>query len=241
MIPKIIHYCWFGKKELPKLARKCISSWKRHLPDYEIIEWNEDNFDVNINVYTKQAYENKKYAFVSDYARLWALYNYGGIYFDTDVKVLKPLGKFLHHSAFGGFENNDKLATSTLASVKGGGWILENMNMYTNLTFVKSDGTLDLTPNVRRFTNHLLTYGLVLDNTYQEFPNFVTIYPKEYFSPKDYESSRIKLTKNSHVIHLFDASWVVRSFSSSIKRTLKYILGMQLYSWISKILFFWKK
>ncbi len=241
MIPKIIHYCWFGKGELPQLAIKCINTWKKYFPDYEIIEWNEDNFDVNINIYTKQAYENKKYAFVSDYARLWALYNYGGIYFDTDVKVLKPLDDFLHHPAFGGFENDDKLATSTLASEKGGLWILENMNIYNNLKFINGDGSFDLTPNVRRFTNHLLTYGLILNNTYQEFPNLVTIYPKDYFSPKDYESSRVKLTENSHTIHLFDASWVTRSLLSRMKGGLKYVLGMQVYSMMSKVLLFWKK
>ena len=104
-IPKVIHYCWFGRGKLPKLAKKCIKSWKKYLPDYKIIEWNEDNFDINSNQYVREAYEAKKYAFVSDYVRLYALYNYGGIYMDTDVEVIKSLDEFLIHEAFSGFES----------------------------------------------------------------------------------------------------------------------------------------
>ena len=109
MIPKVIHYCWFGKKPLPPLAVNCIDSWKKFCPDYEIIEWNEKNFDINSNTYVREAYENKKWAFVSDYVQLYALYNYGGIYMDTDVQVLKPLDAFLNDQAFSGFEAYDRV------------------------------------------------------------------------------------------------------------------------------------
>lgn len=108
MIPKIIHYCWFGRGPLPELAQKCIASWKKYLPDYEIKEWNEDNFDVNIIPYTAEAYKAKKYAFVSDYARFWILYQYGGIYFDTDVEVIRPMDDIIERGNFMGFETDPK-------------------------------------------------------------------------------------------------------------------------------------
>ena len=108
MIPKIIHYCWFGRGPLPELAQKCIASWKKYLPDYEIKEWNEDNFDVNIIPYTAEAYKAKKYAFVSDYARFWILYRYGGIYFDTDVEVIRPMDDIIERGNFMGFETDPK-------------------------------------------------------------------------------------------------------------------------------------
>ena len=111
MIPKIIHYCWFGKNLLPKSAKECIASWKKFFPDYEIKEWNEDNFNINITTYTAEAYKAKKYAFVSDYARFWILYNYGGLYFDTDVEVLKPMDDIM---AKGGFMGMEKAEGSTL-------------------------------------------------------------------------------------------------------------------------------
>ena len=106
MIPKIIHYCWFGRNPLPELALKCIASWKKYMPDYEIKEWNEDNFDVNIIPYTAEAYAQKKYAFVSDYARFWILYRYGGIYFDTDVEVIRPIDDIIARGNFMGFETD---------------------------------------------------------------------------------------------------------------------------------------
>ena len=104
MIPKVIHYCWFGRNPLPKSALKCIASWRIFFPDYEIKEWNEDNFDVNIIKYTQDAYNAKKYAFVSDYARIWILYNYGGIYFDTDVEVIAPMIDIIDKGPYMGFE-----------------------------------------------------------------------------------------------------------------------------------------
>ena len=117
-IPKVIHYCWFGKGKMPVLADKCIKSWKKYCPDYEIIEWNEENFDINCCDYVREAYENRKFAFVTDYVRLYAMYTYGGIYMDTDVELLKPLDSFLQDAAFIGFENKESIATAIIGCNK---------------------------------------------------------------------------------------------------------------------------
>ena len=208
-IPKIIHYCWFGRGEKPELAIKCINSWKKYCPDYVLKEWNEDNFDINSNLYVKQAYENKKYAFVTDYVRLFALYSEGGIYMDTDVEVLKPIDEFLKHKAFSSFENNNKIPTGIMGAEKGNEWIKDLLDEYLNLRFVKENGDLDTTTNVERITN--LTekqYGLKKESSYQELKNgIVTMYPYDYFCPKDWETGEINLTENSYTIHHFNGSW----------------------------------
>lgn len=208
MIPKIIHYCWFGRNPLPSETRKCIASWKKYLPDYEIKEWNEDSFDINSNQYVKEAYENKKFAFVTDYVRLYALVNEGGIYMDTDVEVLKSYDPFLHHAAFSGFENNNFVPTGMMASEKGGKWVTELLDEYNDRKFVKEDGGFDTTTNTVTITNNMVKHGLVLNNTYQDFPGLATMYPSDYFCPKDHGTGEINLTENSVCIHHFACSWL---------------------------------
>ncbi len=209
MIPKVIHYCWFGKGEKSELAKKCIDSWKKYLPEYEIKEWNEDNFDVNINYYCKEAYEAKKYAFVTDYVRLYALYKEGGIYMDTDVEVLKPLDDFLKHPAFSSFENNNKVPTGLMASQKNNKWIKDLLDYYTDKHFIKKDGNFDTTTNVETITNiSIKKYGLIPNNTYQELKKQVVFYPSDWFCPKDWQTGNIYLTENSHAIHHFSGSWL---------------------------------
>lgn len=210
MIKKTIHYCWFGRGQKPELAIRCIESWKKYCPDYEIIEWNEDNFDINSNLYVKQAYENKKYAFVTDYVRLFVLYNYGGIYMDTDVEVLKPLDLFLKHRAFSSFESNKLIPTGIMASEKGNKWIKDLLDEYKNIKFIDDNGNFDLKPNTNRITElSLKKYGLVLNNSYQELDDgAVTIYPYDYFCPKSVETYQINLTENSYTIHHFSGSWL---------------------------------
>ena len=227
MIPKIIHYCWFGRNPLPPLARKCIESWKKYLPDYEIKEWNEDNFDLDMYPYVREAYDNRKFAFVTDVVRLYALYNEGGIYMDTDVEVLKSLDPFLHHTAFSGFENDTNIPTGIMASKKGGKWAKDNLDYYNNRHFVLPDGNLDLTTNVTTITNYMLKYGLRQDNTFQDFPNLITFYPKDYFCPKSYKDGKIYMTINSVCIHHFSGSWVAHNKKMK-KFFLNKILGQKL-------------
>lgn len=222
-IPKIIHYCWFGKGEMPEAAKKYIESWKKNCPNYIIKEWNEDNFDITSNKYVQQAYESKKYAFVTDYVRLFALYNEGGIYMDTDVEVLKPLDSFLGHKAFSSFENNDSIPTGLMASEKKGEWVKSLLDEYNDISFIKDDGTLDTTTNVIRITN--LTeakYGLVRKSSYQDL-GVVTLYPHEYFCPKDWDSGEIHLTENTYAIHHFSGSWHTKKERKYLELKDKYI------------------
>ena len=207
MIPKKIHYCWFGGNPLPELAQKCIASWKQYCPDYEIIEWNETNFDVNCNRYCAEAYAAKKWAFVSDVARLYALVTEGGIYMDTDVEVLKPLDEFLELDAFSGFESFDRIPTGIMAASKGQAMFTELLNDYNNASFFNADGTPNLTTNVTRITESCLKHGLVLNNTEQTVNGF-TLFPNEYFCPKDCDTKVLTITENTYTIHHFDGSWV---------------------------------
>ena len=205
-IPKIIHYCWFGGNELTELAKKSISSWKKYCPEYEIIEWNEKNFNINYNEYVKEAYESRKWAFVSDVARLYALVNYGGIYLDTDVEIIKPIDDLLCNEAFVGFENETKIQTAVLACCKNNDLFIEFLNDYKNLHFVRKDGSFDLTTNVVRITNICENYGLKLNNCIQNI-NGLTVLPKDYLCPKDYLTNHISITNNTYVIHHFESSW----------------------------------
>lgn len=207
MIPKIIHYCWFGRGPLPDLAVKCINSWKKYLPEYEIKEWNEDNFDISLFPYVKEAYENRKYAFVTDVVRLYALFHDGGIYMDTDVEVLKSLDPFLNDCAFSGFEDDTMIPTGIMASEKGGKWVKDNLDYYANRHFIKSDGSMNMETNVSIITKYMLPLGLKQNNTYQVFPSLITIYPKDFFCPKSKLDGKIYLTNNTVTIHHFAASW----------------------------------
>ena len=207
MIPKRIHYCWFGRGDMSQLAIKCIDSWKKYLPDYEIKLWNEDNFDININKYVKQAYEAKKYAFVSDFARFYALYNEGGVYMDVDVEVLKPIDIFLKQEAFMGFESKVGVAPGLIVgSEKENNIIKEIMDGYLNREFIYPSGAYNYTTVVEYTTNILLKHGLVLDDSLQNV-KCITIYPKTYFCPLTYDSNKTDFTENTYTIHHFAASW----------------------------------
>ena len=215
MIPKVIHYCWFGRNPLPPLAVKCIESWKKYLPDYEIKEWNEDNFDVNIIPYTQEAYQAKKYAFVSDYARFWILYKYGGIYFDTDVEVIKPLDDIIARGPFMGCEKDGATGGGTPAVAPGLGLGVnpglglykEILEMYAMLHFIRRDGSYNLKTVVSYTTEILCRYGLKDTNEIQKIVD-IWIYPKEYFCPINYQTGAYTETLNTRTIHHYNASWV---------------------------------
>lgn len=205
-IPRIIHYCWFGGNPLPELERKCFDSWKKFCPDYEIIRWDENNFNLNYNSYVREAYDAKKYAFVSDVVRLYALVNYGGIYMDTDVEVIKPLDDLLCYEAFSGFESEKNVSTGLMASIKGQPFFLELLHEYDNAHFINSDGSYDITTNVARIRSACQKHGLLLNNTLQTI-NGLTLFPTEYFCPKRPSDGKTVITDNTYAIHHYSASW----------------------------------
>lgn len=228
MIPKVIHYCWFGRGQMPKLALKCIESWKKYCPDYEIKEWNEDNFDLDMYPYVREAYDARKFAFVTDVVRLYALYHEGGIYMDTDVEVIKPLDSLLQYDAVSGFESPTQIQTGLMASLDGHPLFKELLDEYNGIHFRRPDGTLDTTTNVTRISNTCLKYGLRLDNTLQTVCGF-TLLPKDYLCPKSYKTGELELTANTLCIHHFSGSWVQNNKAKRVKRMILFgILGKNL-------------
>ena len=228
MIPKIIHYCWFGQKPLPELAQKCIASWKKYLPDYEIKEWNEDNFDVNIIPYTAEAYAAKKYAFVSDYARFWILYKYGGIYFDTDVEVIRPIDDIIAKGNFMGCETD--ASGSDAASVAPGlglgvnpglGLVKKMLDYYEGQHFVFVPGGIGQLTIVHIATEVLCEAGLKNVEGIQKVED-VYIYPSEYFCPINLKTNRIHILPNTRTIHHYAGTWQDKKFS--FKSLLKKLL-----------------
>ena len=207
MIPKTIHYCWFGHNPKPRLVVKCMKSWKKHCAGFQMIEWNEDTFDIeSAPKYVREAYEAKKWAFVTDYVRLYALYCYGGVYMDTDVEVIKPLDRFLQSKGFSGFEDGESVPTGIIASEQCNLLIKEWLREYEDKRFVLENGSMNLETNVVAITRTMRERGLKLNNTLQEIEGFV-FYPKEYFCPKSYEDGRIYKTRNTYTIHHFAGSW----------------------------------
>lgn len=230
MIPKIIHYCWFGGKSLPKSAEKCIESWRKFLPDYEIKCWDESNFDVNMIPYTKEAYSVGKYAFVSDYARFWIIHNFGGVYFDTDVEVIKPLNEILDRGAFLGVEYKDanKITVNPglgFAAPSGMLAIKHLIDKYEGLHFINEQGIACYKNIVEITTEYLLENGLQNTPAVQHCSGF-TIYPVDYFCPIAYETKAMCVTANTHTIHHFAESWL--PMSTKIKNAMGRILGKRI-------------
>ena len=207
MIPKIIHYCWFGRGEMPEMAIKCIESWHKHMPDYEYKLWNEDNFDIGLIPYVKEAYYAGKYAFVSDYVRLYALYTDGGIYLDTDVEVLKPFDDLLALTGFIGFEGTkySPVGTGTIACLAGGEWVTEQLHAYDNLHFIQTDGSMDLLTNPFRITFEMKKNGFV-QNGEKQFYKDMQVFPVEFFCPRQ-STGEVFITENTYCDHHFMGSW----------------------------------
>lgn len=230
MIPKKIHYCWFGGNPIPNKDKKCIESWRKKCPDYEIIEWNESNYDVNKNKYMKQAYEAKKWGFVPDYARLDIIYNEGGIYLDTDVEIIKPLDDLLLDKGFAGIEGTESKEAIALglgfAAEKGNPIIKKLLESYDEILFINDDGTLNLTPSPVYSTEKMLEAGFVLNGLKQTIDGF-TVYPKEYFCPRDYHTGKLSKTKNTYTIHWYNASWKTPHQKRMMK--LRHTIGVKNY------------
>ncbi len=238
MIPKVIHYVWVGGNPLTPLAEKCIASWEKFCPDYEIKRWDETNFDINENIFCKEAYESKKWAFVSDYIRVKVLHEFGGIYMDTDVEVTKPLDEFLKHKAFSGFECTMKIPTGIIAAEKNNNWVKLMLDYYNDKHFIHEDGSLHLVPNVLFMTD--LTkqhYDIKMNNKLQDLGDIV-FYPNDYFCP--YLENDIALaTENTATIHHFASSWLPESYKKKrdrrtkfrgfIKSVMKFFLGKKNY------------
>ena len=220
-IPKKIHYCWLGRNPKPKSVLKCIESWKKFCPDYEIIEWNEDNLDISSHLYSRQAYEAKAWAFATDYFRLWIVYTHGGIYLDTDVEIIKPLDPLLENKAFMGFEEEDKIASGLgFGAEAGSPFLAENMKIYEALAFRNEDGTYNRLPAPEYSTKVAMAHGLTKDDGKIQQVLDLTCYPREYFSPKDYFTGRLHVTKNTYSIHHYDSTWFTPEEQVQRKRDL---------------------
>lgn len=205
--PKVIHYCWFGEQQLPEREMKCIESWRKWLPDYEIKKWNENNFDYKQCTFARQAYERRQYAFVSDYARAKILYEQGGIYFDTDVEVLKKIPAFIIEKNFMGFERKAFVGTAILAVEPGNESIRELLDYYENHDFVQKDGTVDQIANVSVLTDIMKKKGLVLGGKRQRVDG-IEVFNREVFYPKKISETEFRVTEETLAIHLCSNSWM---------------------------------
>ena len=201
MIPKRIIYCWFGGKPKPESVVNCMNTWKEHMPDWEYLEINETNFDIHMNKYVEQAYENKAWAFVSDVARLWALYNYGGIYMDTDVIVYQPLDKFLSHEFFTGFEQPHYCVTATMGAVAGNSLIKELLDVYNNKTFEMHENWADYETNTMIMSDIIGKY-IDRDRNELQINGGIAVYPRETFCYSE------KPNENTYTRHCMFGSWI---------------------------------
>ena len=215
---------------MPELAQNCIESWKKYLPEYELRLWNEDTFDLDMYPYAREAYDNRKFAFVTDVVRLWALEKFGGVYMDTDVEIMRPLGELMELPAFTGYEASQSNApvTGLMASAPHGVWVKEQLAYYEGKHFVNPDGTLDLTPNTITIADIMVASGFKIDGKYQVYKNDMHVFPVDYFCPLT--STRVlKLTKNTYCIHHFAGSWVEKTRGQLVKEwIITHIIGRKL-------------
>ena len=235
MIPKIVHYCWFGRNPLPDSAQKCIASWRKFLPSYEIKEWNEDNFDVNIIPYTQQAYEAKKYAFVSDYARFWVLYHYGGLYFDTDVEIVKSFDDIVGKGGFMGLEIDGTVKGSTIAINPGLGLGAEAglpiyqiiLDRFEKMEFYNANGKRNEYSMIPMVTEIFLHKGLISNGQIQHLCGLY-IYPQCFFNPYNCINGRLQQTLETHSIHWYSATWMDTKtlWPLKLKRMLRKLLKL---------------
>lgn len=233
MIPKKIHYFWFGKSNKPEIVLKYIESWKKYFPEYEIIEWNESNFNVNCCEYTKQAYEAKKYAFVSDYARIYVLYNIGGIYFDTDIEVCKSFDDLLKERKMVlGFEDNHYVLTAFMASKSGMECFKYLLDKYQSKSFLMKNGKYDTLPNPVIVTEVIEKCGLVPNGQHQVFDAECEIYPYEYFSAFNIPKQTLMVTEKTYSIHHCMGTWQTKreKFKPWVKSKMITFIGENIFN-----------
>lgn len=239
MIPQILHYCWIGGSPLPELAVKCIASWKEHMPNWEYMRWDETNFDIaSAPLYVRQAYEARKYAFVSDYVRLWALEQFGGLYLDVDFEVFRPFDDLMDkYPAFAGYEGSKRqpVMMGVIASEPHGAWVRDMLSTYKNRTFIKPDGSIDMTPNTSYFTDRLESQGFIPDGVekdvyvskdlytihctpYTEDKIFLLhVFPVYYFCPVLTTGEDVR-TEETYCEHMRLGSWLGQNWKSYVLR-----------------------
>lgn len=230
MIPKTIHYCWFGRGEKPRLAKKCIASWRRLLPDYTIREWNEDNFDIQKYPYAAYCLKTKKYAFLSDFARLVIVYEHGGIYFDTDVELIRRPDFLLSSGAFYGFENSSFVATGLgFGAARGHASVEAMMRVYESMK-PGPDGQYTMVGCPRINTNALLEFGLQL-NGQEQMLGDIHILPPDYLNPYDDPTGRLRKTRNTVSIHWYGKSWMSKKsiLRSKLTQPLHRLFGVDAF------------
>ncbi len=232
MVPKKIHYCWFGGKELPASALKCIASWKKYMPEYEIIRWDESNFDINGSSYSAEAYKMGKYAFVSDFARFKILYENGGVYFDTDVELLKSLDELLKDGPYMGMENGIYVNPGLgMSAIPGMSFLGDIVKFYSSIHFLKEDGSINYNTVVFHTTNILKANGWTGKES--KIAGF-RIYPQDYFCPLDYETGKLKITYNTYTIHHYNATWITPQ--QMLYRKIKHMFGERVARFCSSLI-----
>lgn len=237
-IPKVIHYCWFGGKELPKEMKAYIKGWQSLCPDFEIKEWNEHNFDVNSCKYIREAYKAKKWAFVSDYARFKVLYEEGGVYFDTDVELVKPIDKIIQNGPYLGLQCPMSVAPGLgMAMVAGNKFCQDMLEIYENSSFTDAQSSRNIKTIVDYTTEYFIPKGLRDVDEIQDI-NGILIYPQRYFNPCDLETHKITITADTVSIHHYAGTWVdpYSAFRGKVYATLKRFGGKKLAN-IARLLF----
>lgn len=223
-IPKVIHYIWLGTREIDNVSKKCMETWGKYLPDYKVVKWGDDECKDIIagNRYASQALAAKKYAFVSDYIRVYVLYHYGGVYMDTDVQIFKNIDCFLNNDAFTCFENPTMIPTALMASSKGNSWMKMLLDDYEHREFIDANGKMDITTNVEVITRLSKSMGFIPNAQEQVFGPGVHIYTKDYFCPIDTYSNNDVFTENTYAAHLYNGSWTspARRKLSKLKKKL---------------------
>jgi len=237
MIPKIIHYCWLSGDKYPPVIEKCVSSWKAKLPDYEFILWDNISFDLNDNIWVKQAFHSKKYAFAADYIRLYAIYHHGGIYLDSDVEVVKNFDELLHLPYFIGFEDQGNIEAGVFGAERKCEWVKNCLDHYTNRAFIKEDGSLDMQTLPRILMTQITKKRAICEVTMNDLANLANrnddnklfILPHDYFSAKDHGTGIVTITKNTYCVHHFAMSWIPKrkTFLSTIKKKLMAVFGVR--------------